>query len=336
MRAILQEKYGSINDLRLDEVDVPQVADDEVLVRVRASSVHADVWHVVCGVPYILRLMGSGLRRPKNPIPGTDMAGVVEGVGASVQEFKPGDEVFGETRRGMQWANGGAYAEYVSVPAVILARKPANITFEQAASVPTSGMIALHHLRSVGLPTPGQKVLVNGAGGGVGTIALQLAKAYGAEVTAVDIAEKREMLLSLGADAVIDYRTTDFTQGSKHFDLIFDVASNLRLSDCERVLTPSGKYLLIGHDHYGSQGKRIFGSMPKMFTMMARTPFTNHLPDVNMASMDKGELMAALRQFLEAGNITPRIDKKYPLEQATDALRYLTKGRALGRIVLTP
>ena len=336
MRAIVQDRYGSINDLSLAEVPVPVPAADEVLVRVRAASVHADVWHVVTGYPYILRLMGQGFRRPKNPIPGTDMAGIVETVGAEVTAFAPGDPVFGETVRGLQWANGGAYAEYVSVPADALARKPANITFEQAASVPSSGMIALMNLQRVNLPKEGQKVLVNGAGGGVGTIALQLAKAYGAEVTAVDVSEKRQMLLSLGADHVIDYRQTDFTRGAERYDLIFDVASNLRFSDCQRVLTPEGKYVLIGHDHYGSQGRRVMGSMPRMLTLMARTPFTHNLPAANFSSSNKAELMAVLRQFLEEGKITPRIDRKYPLERTPEALRYLTEGRALGKIVIVP
>jgi NADPH:quinone reductase-like Zn-dependent oxidoreductase len=236
----------------------------------------------------------------------------------------------------LQWANGGAYAEYVSAPTDALALKPANITFEQAASVPSSGIIALMNLRSAGLPNKGQKVLVNGAGGGVGTIALQLAKAYGAEVTAVDVAEKRQMLLSLGADRVIDYRQTDFTRGSERYDLIFDVASNLRFSDCQRVLTPEGKYVLIGHDHYDSQGRRILGSMPRMVSLMARRPFTHNLPTSSFSSPNKGELMAVLRQLLEEGKITPRIDRKYPLERTPEALQYLTEGRALGKIVVVP
>jgi NADPH:quinone reductase-like Zn-dependent oxidoreductase len=336
MQAIVQDRYGAPDVLRLAEVDKPAAGDGEVLVRVRAASVHADVWHVVAGLPYVLRLMGAGLRKPKNPIPGTDMAGVVEAVGANVTHFRPGDEVFGETRRGMQWANGGAYAEYVAAPADILARKPPNITFAQAASVPTSGAIALHNLQSAGLPQPGQKVLVNGAGGGVGTIAVQLAKAYGAEVTAVDSAEKLPMLRSLGADQVIDYKQEDFTHAGKRYDLIFDVASNLRFSDCQRVLTATGKYVVIGHDHYGARGRRTLGSLPQMFTLMARARFTNHLPDANVAMPNQKELMAVLRELLAAGQITPVIDRSYGLGETPQALRYLMEGRVRGKVVITP
>lgn len=336
MKAIVQDRYGSVDLLRLAEVDKPAVGADEVLVRVRAASVHADVWHVVIGVPYVLRLMGSGLSKPKNPIPGTDMAGIVQAVGANVTQFKPGDEVFGESRRGVQWINGGAYAEYVSAPAEILALKPANITFEQAASVPTSGTIALYNLQSVGLPKPGQKVLINGAGGGVGTIAVQLCKTYGASVTAVDSAEKLGMLQSLGADHVIDYAREDFTRGSERYELIFDVASNLRFSDCERILTATGKYLVIGHDHYGARGRRILGSIPQMFKLMAQAPFTNHLPDAGISMPNQKELMAVLRELLEAGKITPVVDRSYALSEAAAALRYLMEGRVQGKVVVTP
>jgi NADPH:quinone reductase-like Zn-dependent oxidoreductase len=336
MKAIVQDRYGSVDDLRLAEVHKPVAGTDEVLVRVRAASVHADVWHVVTGIPYVLRLMGSGVRKPKNPIPGTDMAGIVEAVGTNVTQFKPGDEVFGESRRGMQWINGGTYAEYVSVPEEILALKPANITFEQAASVPTSGVIALHNLQSVGLPKPGQKVLVNGAGGGVGTIAVQLAKAYGANVTAVDRAEKLEMLQSLGADHGIDYTREEFTRGSERYDLIFDVASNLRFSDCKRVLTPTGKYLVIGHDHYGTRGRRILRSLPQLFKLVALTPFTNHLTDANFSMPNQKDLMAVLKEFLEAGKITPVVGRTYSLSEVPQAIRYLMEGQVQGKAVVTP
>jgi NADPH:quinone reductase-like Zn-dependent oxidoreductase len=336
MKAIVQDRYGSVDVLRLAEVDKPVAGADEVLVRVRAASVHADVWHVVSGFPYVLRLMGAGLGKPKNPIPGTDMAGIVEAVGINVTQFKPGDEVFGESRRGMQWINGGAYAEYVTAPADILALKPANITFEQAASVPTSGMIALYNLQSVGLPELGQKVLVNGAGGGVGTIAVQLAKAYGADVTAVDSAEKLDMLQSLGADHGIDYTREDFTRGSERYDLIFDVASNLRFSDCKRVLTATGKYLVIGHDHYGTRGRRILGSLPQLLKLVALAPFTNHLPDASFSMPNQKELMAVLREFLAAGKITPVVDRTYSLREVPEALRYLMAGQVQGKVVVTP
>lgn len=226
--------HGSPDDvLQLREIDTPVVGDGEVLVRVRAASVHPDVWHVVTGRPYVLRLMGAGLLKPKNPVPGTDVAGFVELVGKDVTRFAPGDEVFGETFLELQWRNGGAFAEYAFIPQDALALKPIGITFEQAAAVPTSGFIALLNLQNGGLLQPGQSVLINGAGGGVGSIAVQLAKVYGARVTGVDSTEKMEMLRSLGADHVIDYTQEDFTHRGERYDLIFDVASNLSLSACK-------------------------------------------------------------------------------------------------------
>src|ERR687898_3595233 len=227
MKAIVQEQYGSPYDvLNLKDIDMPVLKDDEVLVRVRAASVHPDVWHVVRGLPYVLRLMGAGLLRPKNSVPGTDVAGHVESVGKNVSHFQQGDEVFGETIKGYQWTNGGAYAEYVSVPQDALALKPANVTFEQAAAVPTSGLIALQILPNEGRLQPGQSVLVNGAGGGVGALAVKIAKAYGAEVAGVDNPEKLEMVRSLGADHVIDYPQEDFHKSSERYDLNLDIPGN--------------------------------------------------------------------------------------------------------------
>jgi NADPH:quinone reductase-like Zn-dependent oxidoreductase len=215
-----------------------------VLVRVRAASVHADVWHVVTGWPYVLRLMGAGLRRPKNQVPGTDVAGVVEAVGASVTRFSPGDEVFGETMLGMQWRNGGAFAEYVAAPEDALALKPKHVGFEQAAAVPTSGFIAAANLQPGRPIAPGQRVLVNGAAGNVGAIAVQLARAQGAQVTGVDHTDKLDLVRALGADHVIDYTAVDFTRGAERYDLLFDVASNLTVAAARRVLTPTGMYVL--------------------------------------------------------------------------------------------
>ena len=240
MKAIVQDTYGSADVLELRDIDRPVVEDDEVLVRVRAASVHPDVWHVLTGLPYVLRLMGAGLRKPKNPVPGTDLAGVVDSVGKNVTRFQPGDEVFGETMRGLQWVNGGAYAEYATAPEDALALKPANVTFEQAAAVPTSALIALPSLRAGGEIQAGQRVLVNGAGGGVGAIAVQLAKAFGADVTGVDCTSKLDMVRSIGADQVIDYTQEDFTRRGERYDLIFDIPGNHSLSDCRRALTPGG------------------------------------------------------------------------------------------------
>lgn len=255
MRAVVQDAYGSPDGLAVREVDLPVVRDDDVLVRVHAASVHPDVWHVVTGRPYVLRLMGSGLLRPKYRIPGTDMSGQVESVGKNVTRFKQGDEVFGETVLGNQWKNGGAFAEYVSVPQDALAHKPANVTFEQAAAVPTAGLIVLQNLRGVRL-RPGAKVLVNGAAGGVGGCAVQLAKAYGAHVTGVDETGKLDLVRSLGADQVVDYTREDFTRGAERYDLIFDIPGNRSFAECRRVLALDGSYVLIGHDRFGDAGGR--------------------------------------------------------------------------------
>lgn len=242
MKAIVQHKYGSPDDvLELREIDMPIVKDDHVLVRTHAASVHPDVWHVVKGVPHVLRIMGAGLLKPKNSVPGTDVAGVVESIGKNATRFQPGDEVFGESASGHQWHNAGAYAEYVSAPEGALELKPANLTFEQAAAVPTSGFIALQGLRYQGQVQAGQKVLINGAGGGVGTFAVQLAKAYGADVTGVDSTGKLDMVRSIGADRVIDYTHEDFTQSGERFDLIIDIPGNHSLSDSRGAPPPRGR-----------------------------------------------------------------------------------------------
>ena len=337
MKAIIQDKYGSPDDvLQLREIDKPVVGDDEVLVRVRAASVHPDVWHVVTGRPYVLRLMGAGLLKPKNPVPGTDVAGHVESAGKNVTQFRPGDEVFGETLNGSQWANGGAFAEYVSVPQDALALKPKGISFEQAAAVPTSGLIALNNLQYPRKIQPGQSVLINGAGGGVGSIAVQLAKAFGARVTGVDSTKKLEMVRALGADHVIDYTKEDFTQLGERYDLIFDVASNLSLTDCKRALTPKGIYILIGHDHYGDAGGRVFGSLPRFFKLFALSPFVSQLPEMSFSVPSKKDTMPVLKELLEAGKLTPIVDRVYPLSEVPEAIRYLQKGDARGKIIITP
>ena len=306
-----------------------------MLVRVRAASVHPDVWHVVCGRPYVLRLMGAGFFKPKNPIPGTDMAGVVEAVGKNVTQFQPGDEVFGETIGAMQWINGGAFAEYVAVAEECLALKPGNVTFEQAASVPTSGYIALLNLGEVRRVGPGQEVLVNGAGGGVGALALQLAKAYGARVTAVDSTKKLSLLRELGADQVIDYTRENFTEAGVRYDLIFDIPGNYPFSECRRALTPEGKYVLIGHEKFGEAGKRMFGLIPHFFKLMFLSLFVKQLPRPNFSMPSKKDTMAVFREFLESGKITPVIDRTYPLSEASEAIRYLMEGEPQGRVIIT-
>jgi NADPH:quinone reductase-like Zn-dependent oxidoreductase len=334
MKAIVQDRYGSPDVLEVQEVDQPVVRDDEVLVRVRAASVHPDVWHAVNGRPFVLRLMGSGLRRPRNRVPGTDLAGSVESVGRSVTRFQPGDEVFGETDRSYHWRNGGAFAEYASVPQDALARKPDRITFEQAASVPTTGLIALLNLPAAG-ELPGQRVLVNGAGGGVGGFAVQVAKAYGATVTGVDRTEKLELVRSLGADRVIDYTREDFTRGGERYDLIFDIPGNHPFSDCRRVLAPEGKYVLIGHDQFGAAGGRWLGSLPQFFRLVVRSPFVKQLSGLRFSTPRKQDLMARLTELLAAGKLTPVIDRTYPLSEAPEAIHYLATGDARGKVVIT-
>ena len=336
MRAIVQDRYGSVDALQVQEVEKPEPGDEEVLVRVRAASVHPDVWHVVSGRPHVLRLMGAGFFKPKNPIPGTDMAGVVEAAGKNVTQFQPGDEVFGETIGSMQWVNGGAFAEYVTVAEDCLALKPANVSFEQAASVPTSGYIALLNLGEVKQLGPGQKVLVNGAGGGVGALALQVAKAYGAQVTAVDSTKKLSLLRELGADQVIDYSRDNFTKRGVRYDLIFDIPGNYPLSECRRALTPDGKYILIGHEKFGESGKHVLGLIPHFFKLMFLSLFVKQLPKPIFSMPSKTDTMTVLRELLEAGKITPVIDRTYPLSEVPEAIRYLMEGEPQGRVVVTP
>jgi len=334
MRAVVQDRYGSPDRLRVGEVERPAVGDDEVLVRVRAASVHPDVWHVVTGRPFVLRLMGSGLRRPKCRIPGTDLAGVVEAAGRDVTGLRPGDEVFGESLRGFSWRNGGTFAEYASVPADTLAVKPANVTFEQAAAVPTAGYIALFNL-PVGSLRPGHRVLVNGAGGGVGAVVVQLAKAHGAHVTGVDHSRKLDFVRSLGADEVVDAAAVDVTRGGQRFDLVVDIPGNRPFAAYRRVLTPDGTYVLIGHDQYGRAGRRWLGSLPRFGRLAALSLFVRPLRRAGPARLSKQEAMATLRAHLEAGRLTPVIDRTYPLGEAGEAIRYLAEDEPVGRVVLT-
>lgn len=333
MRAIVQGRYGSVDDLSLSEVPRPDPAEDEVLVRVRAASVHPDVWHVVAGRPAVLRLMGSGVRRPRERVPGTDVAGVVESVGSAVTRFEPGDEVFGETIRGVQWRNGGAFAEYATAPEDGVALKPSGVTFEEAAAVPTAGLIALNNLPQRRVPF-GSRVLVNGAAGGVGAIAVQLAKAYGAHVTGVDHASKLALVRSLGADRVIDYTSEDFTRSGEQWDLIFDVPGNHSFKAIRRALDPRGSYVLIGHDAFGATGHRWLGSIPRVLGLVARSAVSPQLRGGSFASPDKRQLMGTLASLLQTGQLRVVVDRIFPLSQAPQAMHHLMSGQSLGRVVV--
>ena len=334
MKAIVQDRYGSPDVLELRDIDQPLAADDEVLVRVRAASVHADVWHAMKGVPYVLRVMGSGLRAPKHRVPGTDLAGLVESVGTNVTRFRSGDEVFGQSLLANLWRNGGALAEYAAVPQAMLERKPARLTFEQAAAVPTSGSLGVQHVRDEGRTQSGQTVLINGAGGAVGTFAVQLAKAYGANVTGVDAPEKLDVLRSIGADQVLDYTQDDFSRRDERYDFILDIVGNHPWSECRRALTPDGTYVLSGFDQYGRSGHRWFGSLGRFGKLIVISPFVSHLHPFR-GTKDPGDRLAVLKELIEAGKLTPVIDRTFPLSETPEAIRYLESGRARGKVVIT-
>jgi NADPH:quinone reductase-like Zn-dependent oxidoreductase len=331
MKAIVQDRYGPLDVLQVRDVPQPTVKDDEVLVRVHAASVHPDVWHVMRGWPYALRIIGAGVRKPKNPVPGTDVAGHVQAVGSKVTRFKPGDEVFGECVRGHQWHNGGAYAEYAAAPEAALAAKPARLTFEQAAAVPTTGLLALRGVCEDGRVQPGQRVLINGAGGGVGTFAVQIAKANGADVTGVDSAGKLDMVHSIGADHVIDYAHEDFTRSGRRYDLIIDVPGNHSIAAIRRALTRRGTYVLIGHDGFGNASSRWIGSIGKFLRLVAVTPFVSQ----RMVQFGTDAKLETLKEHIDAGRLTPVVDRTFAMGDVREAIRYLETGEVRGKIVLT-
>jgi len=333
MKAIVQDRYGLADVLELREIERPTPTDEEVLVRVRAASVHADVWHAMSGVPYVLRIMGSGVRAPKHRVPGTDLAGVVESVGKNVTKFRPGDEVFGQSLLANLWRNGGALAEYAVVPETMLELKPAGLTFEQAAAVPTSGSLAVQHVRDEGRVQPGETVLINGAGGAVGSFAVQLAKAYNANVTGVDATGKLEMLRSIGADQVLDYTKEDFTRRDERYDFILDIAGNHRWSECRRALTADGTYVLSGFDQYGRSGRRWFGSLGRFAKLIVISPFVSHLHPFR-GTKDPEDRLIVLKELIEAGKLMPVIDRTFPLREVPEAIRYLESGQARGKVVI--
>lgn len=332
MRAVVQRGYGPPRDV-LDVVDVavPEPARDEVLIRVRAASVHPDVWHVVRGLPRILRVMGAGLVRPRLQIPGTDAAGVVAAVGSSVTGIEIGDEVYGETVRGHQWKNGGAFAEYVSAPASAIFPIPAGVDFAAAAALPTSAYIAAANIGH--LVAPGTRVLVNGAGGGVGMFCVQIATALGGRVTGVDRADKADMIRELGSERVVDYATEDFTDDADGYDLIVDIPGNRSFDDLARVLRPEGRYVLIGHEGFTTSRHRLFGTtIPRMLRLETRRPFGRRPAIQKAARPDPRELT---HRLLAEGAIRAVVDPTgFGLDDVAEALDHLESGSATGKVVL--
>jgi NADPH:quinone reductase-like Zn-dependent oxidoreductase len=322
MKAIVQDTYGPTDVLELRDISQPGITDDEVLIRVHAAGVDRGVWHLMTGLAYPIRLAGSGFRAPKTPVPGMDLAGVVTAVGSSVTRFRPGDEVFGIGK--------GSYAEYARAPENKLAPKPANLSFEQAAAVAVSALPALQGLRDHGRIQPGQKVLIIGASGGVGTFAVQLAKAFGAEVTAVCSTTKADMVASIGADHVIDYTRADFADGQRRYDLILDIGGNSRLARLRRALTPTGTLVIVG----GEAGGKWLGGTDRQLRALVLSRFTSQKL-TSFISRENHEDMLFLTELIEAGKITPVIDRTYPLAQAAQAIDYLTQGHARGKVVIT-
>ncbi|QFZ23993.1 NAD(P)-dependent alcohol dehydrogenase [Saccharothrix syringae] len=327
MKAITQDRYGSPEVLRLSEVDKPAPAGREVLVRVRAASVNARDWHVMRGDPYVARLLmsGMGLTAPKVRIRGTDFAGLVEAVGPGVTRFAPGDEVYGEVN--------GAFAEYVCAPQEVVAPKPADLTFEQAAALPLAGNTALLGLRDLGRVRPGQRVLVNGASGGVGTFAVQIAKSLGAEVTGVCGERNAELVRSLGAARVVDYRKEDFTRGGARYDVVFDLVGNRSLTDLRRVLAPGGTLLLSGGGV--STGGSLIGPMGLSVRGQVAARFARDHRLLQVIAKPSAENLVALGELVSSGAVTPVVERTYPLSGVPDAIHHVETEHARAKVVIT-
>jgi NADPH:quinone reductase-like Zn-dependent oxidoreductase len=318
MKAIVQDRYGSAEVLETQEIDKPQIGDDEVLVRVHAASIHVGDWILMTGSPFVMRF-ATGLRKPKNRVPGTDVAGIVEAVGTDVTSLRPGDEVFG-------WGTG-AFAEYARATEDHFVKKPSGLTFEEAASVGVSASTALQLLRDDGKVQPGQKVLINGASGGVGTFAVQIAKAFGAEVTGVSSTRNLEMVRSIGADHVIDYSREDFTAGAARYDLILDNVGNHSMARTRRALTPGGKLISNGGGHAdGKLGRTIRTLLVSMFVRQQASP---------TVKTQNHEDLVALKDLIEAGKLRPVIDRTYPLSRTPEAIDHVAAGHARGTVVLS-
>ena len=321
MKAVVFTKYGSPDVLELKEVEKPVIKDNEVLVKVYAASVNAADWHLLRADPFLVRFM-TGFLKPKYKILGADIAGRVEEVGINVKEFQPGDEVFGDISK----CGWGGFAEYIRATANALVLKPQNLSFQEAAAVPLAAVTALQGLRDKGHIQPGQKVLINGASGGVGTFAVQIAKSFGAEVTAVCSTGKLNLVRSIGADHVIDYTQEDFTRNGQHYDLILAANGDRSISDYKRALAPNGTYVMTG------------GSTSQMFQALLFGPLITMSGSKKMGAAGAGpnkKDLASMKELLEAGKVVPVIDRCYPLREVADAIRYLEEGHARGRISIT-
>ena len=314
MKAIIYTRYGSTDVLKLEEIPKPTPGDNEVLVKVYAASANAADWHMMRGKPFLIRLMVGGLLKPKNKILGADIAGRVETVGRNVKQFQPGDEVFGDISE----CGWGAFAEYVCVSEDAVILKPDNLTFEEAAAVPIAAISALQGLRDKRQIKPGDKVLINGASGGVGTFAIQIAKSFGAEVTGVCSTKKLQLVRSIGADQVIDYTQEDFTQNGQLYDLIFDAAAYRSISDYKRSLSPKGMYLLVG------------GSMTRIIQVVLNK--SKKIDNLVVKSNKKD--LVFMKGLLESGQVAPVVDRIYPLNRVAEALRYLEERHVQGKVVI--
>jgi NADPH:quinone reductase-like Zn-dependent oxidoreductase len=321
MAAMVQDAYGDAGVLRSERIARPEAAEHEVLIQVHAAGLDRGTWHLMTGKPYLMRIAGLGLRRPKDRVPGRDVAGTVAAVGSAVTKFAVGDEVYGVGR--------GAFAQYAVAVESKLARKPASLSFEQAAVVPISAGTALQAVDH-GRIQAGQRVLVIGASGGVGSYAVQLAKAFGAEVTGVAGPAKLDLVRSLGADRVLDYTRDDYADGTHHYDLILDIGGNPKLSRLRRALTPKGTVVLVGGEHGGN----LTGGMNRSLRAVLLSPLVGQRLAWFIANVRAGDL-ERLNEFIEAGGITPSIDRAYPLEQVPDAMRHLASGQVRGKAVIT-
>jgi NADPH:quinone reductase-like Zn-dependent oxidoreductase len=322
MKAIVYTEYGPPDVLQLKEVEKLAPKDDEVLVKVQAASVNPGDWHALRGTPFLQRLE-SGFPKPKNTILGADVAGFVEAVGENVTQFQPGDEIYAD----LYWCGFGAFAEYICIPEHAVALKPANISFEEAAAVPQAAFTALHALRDQGQVQPGQKVLINGASGGVGTFAVQLAKSFGADVTGVCSTRNLEMVRSLGADQVIDYTEADFTQNGRCYDLIVDLVANRSLSDLKRALSPEGICVVVG-----------FSTLARMLQVRLLGPWISMTGSKKIGMLMPNENrtdLVVMKELLEAGKVAPVIDRRYSFSEIPEAIRYLEEGHVRGKVVIT-